>query len=639
MTNLSFVTYTGDGGNDTFAITMNYLKESHIKASIDGIVTTAFSIVGSDAVFTSAPALDAVVKIYRDTPRTLAGRLVDFTSSSVLSESDLDTSSIQLLYIAQEAYERGGESGLVYLTYSNSLAAYDADTNKIVQVTDPTSAQDAATKNYVDTTAMILNSGNFDANSVRVISVAEPLEATDAANKQYVDDIATWGIAGQGQAIEITTVGGTNTYTLTGMEYVEKNMLVVSLNGDIQAPTTDFTVTSASPNSSITLVGTVTGGQPLIVLNFGKKRFIPASAVDDDSITTAKLQDDCVTAAKLEDNAVETASLVDSSVTLAKMADNSVGTDELIDDSVTNAKMADDAIDTAQIADNAVDWDRIKETAFYVHGGGGTPVADYVIRIDKNTGNASLGVLTTSDLSNIVSYPGTVPINSFKEALANVQISASSTNPRWKVTNVATPTNDYDVANKKYVDDSSGSPYKGGRLISHVTLGAPTAELEATPLYNVGEYDHYKIVFQGVTFSSSATGNYLRLLTRDEDNVAYDGFYSGRLEQKVGNAASSAGDITEGYSLDTSGIMLFKETSITGPGTSIGLSGEINLRKTILSGSTLWCGDFITTQYNHETRGSFSVGGTISSGLDAVKLVHDAGNIATGEILVYGFEG
>lgn len=638
MTNLSFVTYTGDGGNDTFAITMNYLEESHIKASIDGIVTTSFSIVGSDAVFTSAPALDAVVKLYRDTPRTLAGRLVDFTSSSVLSESDLDTSSIQLLYIAQEAYERGGESGLVYLTYSSSLAAYDADTNKIVQVTDPTSAQDAATKNYVDTTAMILNGGNFDANSVRVISVAEPLQATDAANKQYVDDIATWGTAGQGQAIEITTVGGTNTYTLTGMEYVEKNMLIVSLNGDIQAPTTDFTVTSASPNSSITLIGTVTGGQPLVVLNFGKKRFIPASAVDDDSIATAKLQDDAVTAAKLAPSAVVTDSIVDGSVTLAKMADDSVGTDELVDDSVTNAKLAEDAVDTAQIADNAIDWDRIKETAFYVHGGG-TPVADYVIKIDKTTGNASLGVLTFSDISNIVSYPATIPINNLKEAAADVQIGTSSTNPRWKVTNVATPTNDYDVATKKYVDDSSGTPYKGGRLISHVTLGAPAASLEATPLYNVGEYNHYKIVFQGVTFSSSATGNYLRLLTRDEANGVYDGFYSGRLEQKVGNAASSASDITEGYSLDTSGIMLFKETTITGPGTSIGLSGEIKLRKTILAANTLWCGDFITTQYNHETRGSFSVGGTIVSGLDAVKLVHDAGNIATGEIFVYGFEG
>lgn len=634
MTNLSYVTYTGDGGTDTFAITMNYLEEAHVKASIDGIETTAFSIVGTDAVFTSPPALNAVVKIFRETPRTLAGRLVDFSSSSVLSENDLDTSAIQLLYIAQEAYERGGESGLVYLTYSNLLAAYDADTNKISQVVDPTSAQDAATKNYVDTTAMILNSGNYDAASVRVINVAEPLQANDAANKQYVDDIATWGIAGQGQALEITTVGGTNTYTLTGMEYVEQNMLVVSLNGDIIAPGTNFTVTPDTPNSSITIVGTVTAGQTLLVLNFGKKRFIPASAVDDDSISTAKIQDDAITEDKIADNSISEAMLKTDSVTNSKIGTGAVDTDELATDAVTQAKMSNNSVGENEIVDESITWAKFKEVGFHSFGGG-TLVTDPVLKIDKNTGDISISTLSTADLTNIASYPTTVPISNFKEAIANVQINTSSTNPRYRLTNVATPTNNYDAATKKYVDDSTGTPYKGGRLLSHVVLGAPAAELEATPLYNIGEYEHYKIVFQGVTFSSYVVGSYFNFLTRDEDNASYDTLYSGRLDQKVSNAASATSDVTEGHSLDPT-VKIFKTTTGTA---SAGLSGEIRLRKSSVGANIFWVGDYISTQFNHECRGSFSVAIPYGSGLDAVKLTYDGGNINTGEIMVYGYEG
>jgi hypothetical protein len=102
-------------------------------------------------------------------------------------------------------------------------ANVDADQNKIVDLADPTSAQDAATKNYVDTeigdhaddtsgvhgvtgnvvgttdtqtlTNKTLGSGSalsadLSAGTYKITNLGAPVDATDAATKGYVDSVA-----------------------------------------------------------------------------------------------------------------------------------------------------------------------------------------------------------------------------------------------------------------------------------------------------------------------------------------------------------------------------------------------------------------------------------------------------------------
>ena len=59
-------TYTGNGSLTTYAIGITFTSATQIKASLDGVATTAFSVSGSNVVFSSAPGNGVAIRIYRE---------------------------------------------------------------------------------------------------------------------------------------------------------------------------------------------------------------------------------------------------------------------------------------------------------------------------------------------------------------------------------------------------------------------------------------------------------------------------------------------------------------------------------------------------------------------------------------------
>ena len=105
----TYITYESTAGSETvFAIPFPFLLKGHIKVSVNDVVQvqdTAYTVnVGANTITLTTPttALDNV-KIWRNTEWLT--RLVDFASGAQVTESDLDTSALQLLYIIQEVIE------------------------------------------------------------------------------------------------------------------------------------------------------------------------------------------------------------------------------------------------------------------------------------------------------------------------------------------------------------------------------------------------------------------------------------------------------------------------------------------------------------------------------------------------------
>ena len=94
-------TYTGNGSTTSYSITFEYLNEDDIKVSLDGVVTTAYSLSNATTVlFDTAPASDVLIRIYRDTD--VDSLKTTFFAGSSIRAQDLNRNFEQNNYAVQE---------------------------------------------------------------------------------------------------------------------------------------------------------------------------------------------------------------------------------------------------------------------------------------------------------------------------------------------------------------------------------------------------------------------------------------------------------------------------------------------------------------------------------------------------------
>ena len=97
-------TYTGNGTTVVYSLTFPYLRQEHVKVTVNGTLTTAYTFVNSNTIqFNTAPANGAAIVIYRETESDeLDNRF--FANSSIRAGS-LNNNFTQTLYVSQETQD------------------------------------------------------------------------------------------------------------------------------------------------------------------------------------------------------------------------------------------------------------------------------------------------------------------------------------------------------------------------------------------------------------------------------------------------------------------------------------------------------------------------------------------------------
>ena len=193
----TFIEYTGNGSTTNYSFTFEYIKEAEVKATIDGTATTAFTFANATTLsFTTAPANNANIRIYRDT--AIDSAKATFFAGSAIKAEDLNDNFTQTRFAVEEIKENTWDFDTETIKSNETWVSNDT------QIAT-TAAMDARFQDEASETITSSETWPDDDNTI----------ATTAAIDNRIDTAITNDIAGS-DGVSITDDGdGTITVGLT----------------------------------------------------------------------------------------------------------------------------------------------------------------------------------------------------------------------------------------------------------------------------------------------------------------------------------------------------------------------------------------------------------------------------------------
>ena len=248
----SFTNHTGNGSTNSFAISFPFLSNNEIDVTVSGVlktITTHYTITGSTLTFTSGntPANGTAIKFQRDTD--ISAKKVDFADGSVLTETDLDNNSDQILFGLQEFVDivtndlvkRDGSQ-----TFTGSIVfegSSDDANETTLSVTNPTADRTITFPDITGTVITSADSGTVNSTMItnNTIVDADINSSADINGSKLLNDSVGLTKLGSGALPTDITIASANIVNGT------------IINEDIATGTLDgryFTETELNPSAS-----------------------------------------------------------------------------------------------------------------------------------------------------------------------------------------------------------------------------------------------------------------------------------------------------------------------------------------------------------------------------------------------------
>lgn len=170
----SYIRYSGNGSTRNYSFPFGYLDKNHIKVSLNGVITSAYTFLNASTVyFDTAPASGVSIEIRRVTPKDTAP--VDFQDGSVILERDLDLLATFNLYVSQETDDLAADGFFV-----DSDGAFDGNNRRIKNVGTPTANSDAVNKEWAETgmTSQLFQATSLVSQAQSLVNQADSIIAS-----------------------------------------------------------------------------------------------------------------------------------------------------------------------------------------------------------------------------------------------------------------------------------------------------------------------------------------------------------------------------------------------------------------------------------------------------------------------------
>lgn len=152
----SRVDYTvSDNTKVTYSFPFQYLKKKFVKVDVtstDNTVATLtygvdYTVTDLSITLTAALEVGKTLTIYRETD---TDSIVSWNDGSILLAADMSLSDVQMLHLQEEQEDYLKTHSIRTETTAYNETVFDASSHRIHNVADPIDAQDAVTKNYME---------------------------------------------------------------------------------------------------------------------------------------------------------------------------------------------------------------------------------------------------------------------------------------------------------------------------------------------------------------------------------------------------------------------------------------------------------------------------------------------------------